>query len=94
MLPCFLRVLYLEQTLTEEYRFAPVTIMTGIYGMSVSQISGDSSNPNIWQFFVAVAVMNVVVLTGLALSSWITTKLKHSRNAGFKEILSFAVGNN
>lgn len=26
--------------------FAPVTIMSGIYGMNVSQISGTDANPN------------------------------------------------
>lgn len=73
--------------------FAPITIMSGIYGMNVSQISGSDSNPNIWQFFVAVAVMNVVVLISLAVSNWIHTRVKHGRRAGVKEIFGFAVGN-
>jgi hypothetical protein len=73
--------------------FAPVTIMSGIYGMNVSQISGSDSNPNIWQFFVAVAVMNVAVLLSLAVSNWIHTRVKHGRRAGVKEVFGFAFGN-
>jgi hypothetical protein len=66
--------------------------MSGVYGMNVSQISGSSSNPNIWQFFVAVAVMNVAVVIALAMWSWVSTLIKHGRSAGFKEVLGFAVG--
>lgn len=67
--------------------------MTGVYGMNVSQISGTDANPNIWQFFVAVAVMNVVVLITLAISNWIHTIMKHGRKAGVAEIFGFAIGN-
>jgi hypothetical protein len=66
--------------------------MTGIYGMNVSQISGSSSNPNIWQFFVAVAGLNFVVLAVLAISNWISIQIKHGRAAGTKEIVRYAVG--
>jgi hypothetical protein len=72
--------------------FAPVTIMTGVYGMNVSQISGDNANPNIWQFFVAVAAMNVSVLIVLSLWNWLSIQLKHGRSAGLKEVVGFAVG--
>jgi small neutral amino acid transporter SnatA (MarC family) len=67
--------------------------MTGIYGMNVSQISGSDSNPNIWQFFVAVAVMNVVMVLTLAFSNWVHTIVSRGRNAGLKEVFGFAVGN-
>jgi Mg2+ and Co2+ transporter CorA len=66
--------------------------MSGIYGMNVSQISGTSSNPNIWQFFVAVIAFNVLVLLALALSAWIQIVRKHGRKAGLKEILGYSVG--
>jgi Mg2+ and Co2+ transporter CorA len=66
--------------------------MSGIYGMNVSQISGSDTNPNIWQFFVAVAIMNVVVLLSLAISNWIHTMRKHGRKAGMKEVVGFAFG--
>jgi hypothetical protein len=78
--------------LLSDDRFAPVTIMTGVYGMNVSQISGTSSNPNIWQFFVAVAVMNVLVVIALGAWYWISIQMKHGRSAGLKEVLGFAVG--
>jgi len=60
--------------------------------MNVSEISGSDSNPNIWQFFVAVVAMNVVVLLSLAISNWVHTMRKHGRKAGVREILGFAVG--
>jgi len=60
--------------------------------MNVSQISGSSSNPNIWQFFVAVAVFNIIVLLALAVSNWIQIQIKHGRAAGIKEVVGFAVG--
>jgi Mg2+ and Co2+ transporter CorA len=66
--------------------------MSGVYGMNVSEISGSDSNPNIWQFFVAVVAMNVVVLLSLAISNWVHTMRKHGRKAGVREILGFAVG--
>jgi len=74
------------------YIFAPVSIMTGIYGMNVSQISGDPSNPNIWQFFVAIAVFNVVVVMAISTSVWVQIRVKHGRKAGLKEILGYSVG--
>ena len=60
--------------------------------MNVSQISGSTANPNIWQFFVAVAAMNIVMVLVLALSNWVHVQMKHRRAAGVKEILGFAVG--
>ncbi|KAG0651645.1 hypothetical protein D0Z07_2142 [Hyphodiscus hymeniophilus] len=74
------------------YLFAPVTIITGVYGMNVSQISGSSTNPNIWQFFVAVAVFNAAVVVALAMWYWVSIQLRHGRSAGLKEVLGFAVG--
>jgi len=60
--------------------------------MNVSQISGSSSNPNIWQFFVAVAVLNVVVVLALSISIWVQIVMKHGRKAGLKEILGYSIG--
>jgi hypothetical protein len=60
--------------------------------MNVSQISGSNTNPSIWQFFVAVAVLNVSMLLGLSISNWIRVQIKHGRTAGLKETLGFAVG--
>jgi hypothetical protein len=66
--------------------------MSGVYGMNVSQISGSTSNPNIWQFFVAIAAMNVAVVIVLATWNWVQIMIKHRRSAEFKEVLGFAVG--
>lgn len=60
--------------------------------MNVSEISGSNSNPNIWQFFVAVVALNAVVLLTLAVSNWIHIINKHGRKAGAKEVFGFAVG--
>jgi hypothetical protein len=60
--------------------------------MNVSQISGSDSNPSIWQFFVAVAVMNFSILIGLSITHWIRVQMKHGRTASFKETIGFAVG--
>lgn len=79
--------------LTNQPSFAPLTIITGIYGMNVSQLSGSNENPSIWQPFVAVAIMNVVLLVILACSNWVHIRRKHGRAAGFKEVVGFAVGN-
>ena len=73
-------------------RFAPVTIISGVYGMNVSQISGSTSNPSIWQPFVCVAVMNMLVVFVLAGWNWIHIQIKHGRVAGMKEVFGFAVG--
>lgn len=78
-------------TNTFTYVFAPITIISGIYGMNVSEISGSNSNPNIWQFFVAVVALNVVVMLALAISNWVHIITKHGRNAGAKEAFKFAV---
>jgi hypothetical protein len=79
-------------TNTFTYVFAPVTIVSGVYGMNVSQISGSTSNPNIWQFFVAVLALNALVVLALAASNLVHVQLKHRRTAGLKEVLGFAVG--
>lgn len=69
-----------------------MTIISGIYGMNVSQISGSSSNPNIWQFFVAIAVFNVLVVLALSVSAWIQIMNKHGRKAHWLEVLGYSVG--
>ena len=79
-------------TNTFTYVFAPVTIISGIYGMNVAEISGSSSNPDIWQFFVAVLALNGLVLVTLAASNWFHIIQKHGRKAGAKEVFGFAVG--
>lgn len=60
--------------------------------MNVSQISGSSSNPNIWQFFVAVAIFNVCVVLALSISTWIRILNKHGRKAHCWEVLGYSVG--
>ena len=61
--------------------------------MNVSEISGSNSNPNVWQFFVAVVVLNVVVMLALAISNWVHIITNHGRTAGAKEAFRFAVSN-
>lgn len=72
--------------------FAPLTIMTGIYGMNVSEFSGNKENPDIWQFFVAVIAMNFVMVMILASYNLISIHYQHGRIAGIREIVGFAVG--
>ena len=74
------------------HRFAPVTIISGVYGMNVAQISGSNTNPGIWQFFVAVAILNMLIVLSLAVASWLHTLTKHGRRAGAKEVFGFAIG--
>ena len=66
--------------------------MSGVYGMNVSEISGSSSSPSIWQFFAGVAILNLVVVLALALSNWLHIAAKHGRKASAKEVFGFAVG--
>jgi hypothetical protein len=66
--------------------------MTGVYGMNVSQITGSNTNPNIWQFFVGVTAINVLMVLAFALTSWVHVKWTHGRTAGLKEIFGSAVG--
>lgn len=72
--------------------FVPISLVSSIYGMNVSQISGSTSNPNIWQFFVATFGVNVLILAVLAITNWIHILQRRSRKAGMKEVLGFAVG--
>jgi Mg2+ and Co2+ transporter CorA len=72
--------------------FVPISLISSVYGMNVSQISGSTSNPNIWQFFVACAGLNVLIVLTLAISNWLSVIRKHERKAGVKEIFGFAVG--
>ncbi len=58
--------------------------------MNVYEING--SAPDIWQFFVGVVALNVVVVLCLMLANWIHILQKHQRKAGWKEILGFATG--
>jgi Mg2+ and Co2+ transporter CorA len=74
------------------YFFAPVTIVSGVYGMNVSPISGDPSNPSIWQFFVVVVGLNAVILLAIAILNWIQIHFKHKRTPGMKEVLELAIG--
>lgn len=61
--------------------------------MNISQISGSNTNPSIWQFFVAIAILNVLIVLFLAALSWFHTLAKHGRKAGAKEVFGFAMGN-
>lgn len=60
--------------------------------MNVSQISGDGSNPSIWQPFVAVAALNLLFVIALAVTNWVQIQMHHGRTAGVKEVLGYAVG--
>lgn len=71
-------------------RFVPVTVISGIYGMNVSELNG--SVPGIWQFFVAVAAMDVIIVCLLAVSNWVHIASKQGRTAGVREVFSFALG--
>lgn len=74
------------------HSFVPISLVSSIYGMNVSQISGSNSNPNIWQFFVATTVVNFLILAVLAIAYWAHILQRRSRKAGLKEILCFAIG--
>lgn len=67
-----------------------MTIISGIYGMNVRELVGNG--PDIWQFFVAVIVLNIVVLLGLALTSWVHVLQTHKRKATMKEVIGFVLG--
>jgi uncharacterized protein (DUF983 family) len=73
-------------------RFVPVSLISSIYGMNVSQITSQSSNPSIWQFFVATILLNVVILLSLALSTWLQIIFRQKRRAGLREVMEFALG--
>ena len=60
--------------------------------MNVSQLSGDNANPSIWQPFVAVAALNVLFVTALAVTNWVQIQMHHHRTAGVKEVFGYAVG--
>ena len=74
------------------FLFAPLSLISGIYGMNISQISGSPSNPSAWQPVVAVAVLNVGILVLLALGNWLVVLRRYERRAGWGEVLGFAVG--
>lgn len=71
-------------------RFVPVTVISGIYGMNVSEING--SIPDLWQVFVATAAVDVIIVFALAMSNWLHIASRQGRTAGVKEIFSFALG--
>jgi hypothetical protein len=70
----------------------PVSLISSIFGMNVSQITADNSNPSIWLFFVGTVALNFFVAFVLAILNWLHIRRKHNRTPGFKEFLGFAVG--
>ena len=58
--------------------------------MNVYEING--STPDIWQFFVATAVMDTIIVLALAISNFAHIAIRQKRTAGVKEVFSFAVG--
>ncbi|MCJ1398150.1 hypothetical protein MMC11_001347 [Xylographa trunciseda] len=70
--------------------FVPITVISGIYGMNVYEING--SAPDIWQFFVATAIMDTIIVLALAVSNFAHIATRQKRTAGVKEIFSFALG--
>lgn len=60
--------------------------------MNVAEISGSNTNPDTWQFFVAIIILNMSIVLVLAVSNWVHIITKHGRRAGAKEVFGFAVG--
>ncbi|KAF3163421.1 hypothetical protein EYR41_008814 [Orbilia oligospora] len=79
-------------TLTNSFTFifVPISLISSIYGMNVSEISGTEENPNIWQFFVACIGLNVVILLLMVASHWVGEMRKYRRLVGVKEVWAFA----
>ncbi|MCJ1296442.1 hypothetical protein MMC34_008008 [Xylographa carneopallida] len=70
--------------------FVPITVISGIYGMNVYEING--STPDIWQFFVATAIMDTIIVLALAFANFAHIASRQKRKPGAKEIFNFAVG--
>jgi hypothetical protein len=70
----------------------PFSLVSSIFGMNVSQITADNSNPSIWLFFVGTVVLNIFIAFVLAMSNWLHIRMNHNRTPGIKEFLGFAVG--
>jgi len=51
--------------------------------MQVSEITGSSNNPNIWQFFVAVVGLNTLIFILLFVSDFLT-RMKNDREIKIK----------
>ncbi|KAK6505860.1 hypothetical protein TWF481_007750 [Arthrobotrys musiformis] len=79
-------------TLTNSFTFifVPISLISSIYGMNVTEISGSSKNPNIWQFFVACIGLNFVILLLMAASHWVGEIRKYRRLVGVKDVWAFA----
>ncbi|KAF3940008.1 hypothetical protein ABW19_dt0204002 [Dactylella cylindrospora] len=79
-------------TLTNSFTFifVPISLISSIYGMNVTEISGTNQNPGIWQFFVACVGLNVVIVLLMGLSHWWGEMKRHRRVAGVKEVWAFA----
>jgi hypothetical protein len=58
--------------------------------MNVAEING--STPDIWQFFAATAIMDMLIVLALALYSWVHIASKQQRVASFREVFRFAFG--
>lgn len=61
--------------------------------MNVVEISGDSSNPRIWQFFVATVGVNVIIILVLMLAHFFTEISRNKRRPSALEVFKFAIGN-
>jgi hypothetical protein len=70
----------------------PISLISSIFGMNVSQITADDSNPSIWLFFVGTVALNFFIASVLTILNWLHIRTKHNRTPGVKESFGFAVG--
>ena len=70
----------------------PISLISSIFGMNVSQITADDSNPSIWLFVVGTIGLNFFIAFVLAMLNWLHIRMRHNRTPGIKEFLGFAVG--
>jgi hypothetical protein len=60
--------------------------------MNVFEISGDDSNPNIWQMCLVTIGLNVSIVLAFVASTWVRLVLMDKRKAGVMEVLRFVFG--
>lgn len=58
--------------------------------MNVTELVG--AGPDIWQFFVAVVALNVVILGGLAIANWVHIARTHKKKLSLKQAIDVALG--
>lgn len=68
--------------------FVPLSLVSSVFGMNVSQISGSTQNPNIWYFFVVVIALNIGIVGALGMSNWFQMLLHRRRHPERYQALS------